>query len=177
MSAIDAAYEAYERQLKQPWQGQLAGPEKVWMLTYRPEHDRRLRHRMARFETATQAAGRAWRLIDIKDDFEDWLAGHEFREAYLSEPENLHYGALDDFASQLAERVRRELRACDGSSVAALLGAASLFGLTRLSRLIVDVAPDIRGRLLVFFPGSRDENNYRLLDGHDGFDYLAVAIN
>ena len=32
------------------------------------------------------------------------------------------------------------------------------------------------GRLLVFFPGSYENNNYRLLDGYDGWNYLAVPI-
>jgi hypothetical protein len=177
MSLIDEACEAYERQLRLTWREDLAGPERVWMLTYRPDHERRLRHRLGRFETATAAVGRAWHLIDITTAFEDWLSGHEYRDEYLADPESLEYGALDEFADHLAEQVRAELVAAPPGSVAALLGAASLFGLTRLSRLIVAVAPDIPGRLLVFFPGTRDENNYRLLDGHDGFDYLAVPIN
>lgn len=177
MSAIDDACDAYQAQLRLPWRQHLSGPEKVWMLTYRPDHERRLRQRLSRFETATLEAGYSWQLIDISNEFEDWLEGHEYRDEYLAEPENLGYGALDEFADVLAEHVRAQLRQGDDKTVAALLGAASLFGLTRLSRLIVEVSNDIAGRLLVFFPGSRDENNYRLLDGHDGFDYLAVPIN
>ncbi len=177
MSLIDDACEAYEAQLRLTWRDDLSGPERVWMLTYRPEHERRLRQRLGKFETATLTAGRAWHLIDISGAFEDWLSGHEYRDEYLADPESLGYGALDEFADHLADRVRAELRGAPPGSVAALLGAASLFGLTRLSRLIVSVSPEIQGRLLVFFPGTRDENNYRLLDGHDGFDYLAVPIN
>jgi hypothetical protein len=30
--------------------------------------------------------------------------------------------------------------------------------------------------LLVFFPGQFDNNNYRLLDARDGWNYLAVPI-
>jgi len=177
VSAIDDACDSYDRQLRLPWREHLSGAEKVWMLTYRPDHERRLRQRLSRFETATVGAGRHWRLIDISDEFERWIGAHEYRDEYLAEPENLEFGALDDFADQLGSNVRAQLRMSDGDTVAALLGAASLFGLTRLSRLIVEVSSDIPGRFLVFFPGSRDENNYRLLDGHDGFDYLAVPIN
>ena len=36
--------------------------------------------------------------------------------------------------------------------------------------------PDIAGRLVVFFPGSRDGNTYRLLDARDGWNYLAHSI-
>jgi len=42
---------------------------------------------------------------------------------------------------------------------------------------VVDaLAPLVSGRLLVFFPGSFENNNYRLLDGYDGWNYLAVSI-
>ena len=64
-------------------------------------------------------------------------------------------------------------------SVVGLVGAGSLFGLgaVRLSRLVEEVEPAIRGRLVVFFPGERDGNNYRLLDARDGWSYLALAID
>jgi hypothetical protein len=35
---------------------------------------------------------------------------------------------------------------------------------------------DIKGRLVVFFPGSYDQNVYRLMDGKDGWNYLATPI-
>mgnify|MGYP000987610382 CR=1 FL=1 len=36
---------------------------------------------------------------------------------------------------------------------------------------------DIRGRLVLFFPGQLEGNNYRLLDARDGWNYLAVPIS
>ena len=30
--------------------------------------------------------------------------------------------------------------------------------------------------LVVFFPGQKDDNNYRLLDARDGWNYMAVGI-
>lgn len=38
------------------------------------------------------------------------------------------------------------------------------------------VEPHIRGRLLVFFPGVYEHENYRLLDARDGWNYRAVPI-
>jgi len=38
------------------------------------------------------------------------------------------------------------------------------------------VEADIRGRLLVFFPGVYEQDNYRLLDARDGWNYLAIPI-
>jgi hypothetical protein len=53
---------------------------------------------------------------------------------------------------------------------------ASLYGFVRVSELIHDVERSIRGRLVVFFPGTKNENNYRLLDARDGWNYLANGI-
>ena len=58
----------------------------------------------------------------------------------------------------------------------AVLGMGSLFGLLRVKDVVDELAPMVRGRLLVFFPGSFENNNYRLLDGYDGWNYLAVPI-
>jgi hypothetical protein len=177
MSAIDEACRAYERHLKEAWAVQLSGPERVWMLTYRPDTERRVRQRLPMFRTATEAAGRIWQLIDVTTTFERWLDSHEYRNEYLSSPDALYFGALDDFVDQLVHEVTNQLGEADGSTVSVLLGAASLFGLVRLSRLLNAVANSIPGRMLVLFPGSRDVNNYRLLDGYDGWNYLAVPIN
>lgn len=177
MSAIDDACRAYERLLREQWRTSVSGPERVWMLTYRPDSERRLRHRLPMFETATEASNRAWQLIDISTTFETWLARHEYRDSYLADPDALQFGALDEFAEFLVDEIARQLREADDATVSALLGAASLFGLVRLSRVLNDVARLIPGRLLVFFPGTREENNYRLLDAHDGWNYLAVPIN
>lgn len=177
MSAIDDACEAYARQLREPWTKHISGPEKVWILTYRPDSERRLRHRLPMFITATEGANRTWQLIDVTNSFERWLDAHEYRDEYLEDPEALGFGALDEFADSLVSDVIDQLRAGDENTVSVLLGAASLFGLIRVSRLIASVAGHIPGRMLVLFPGVRENNNYRLLDGHDGWNYLAVPIN
>jgi len=45
-----------------------------------------------------------------------------------------------------------------------------------VSDLMSAVDSSIRGRLLAFFPGEFENNNYRLLDARDGWNYLAVPI-
>ena len=177
MSAIDDACQAYERHLKEPWARQLSGPERVWMLVYRPNDERRLLHRLSMFENATEAQGRKWKALDIAGRFEAWLQNHEYRDEYLRDPDLLEHGALDEFSEQLCEELLAGLRSVDENTVVGLLGAASLFGILRLSTVITEIAGDVPGRLLVFFPGSRHDNNYRLLDGYDGWNYLAVPIN
>ena len=62
------------------------------------------------------------------------------------------------------------------SSVTAVFGVGALFGFTRLSKVLKLVEGEIRGRLVIFFPGEYERNNYRLLDARDGWNYLAVPI-
>ncbi len=57
-----------------------------------------------------------------------------------------------------------------------LLGAGSLFGVARVSALMKRIAAAVPGRLVIFFPGEKVDNNYRLLGARDGWDYLATAI-
>ena len=64
-------------------------------------------------------------------------------------------------------------------TIIGLIGAASLFGLgdhVRVSALIEQVQDEVKGRLLVFFPGEVEGNNYRLLGAKDGWNYLATLI-
>jgi hypothetical protein len=60
--------------------------------------------------------------------------------------------------------------------VVAVMGLASLFGLAKVSEIVTEVAPSIRGRLLAFFPGDHDGPQWRLLGAGDGWNYHAVPI-
>jgi len=177
MSRVDALITAYARFAHNPWDRNASGPERVWLAVYPPPEERRLRYKLEEFKIATQDAGKRWKLVDITTAFEQWLGNHEYRDAYFECPEDLE-PALEGFGEQLVARVREELTAedVDGETVVALLGGGTLFGLYRVSRLIERVNDDIRGRLLVFFPGERHGSNYRLLDAQDGWSYLAVPI-
>lgn len=177
MSYIDDLLKAYSRFAQIPWDQTVAGPQRVWMVVYPPEQERRLRMRIREFEIATHEAGHGWQLIDLTDSFGHWLGTHEYREAYFESPGDLSL-ALDDFAEHLANEVSAGLRTdgADDTTVVALMGLASLFGVARVSRLIEAVNSDIRGRLLAFFPGELEGTNYRLLGARDGWNYLAIPI-
>ncbi|MBI2864204.1 MAG: DUF1788 domain-containing protein [Chloroflexi bacterium] len=177
MSAIEGLLKAYERFIKLPWDKTLAGPQKVWFAIYEPAQERRLRFRLPEFELATKSAGHPWVLVDLTDSFGEWMADHEYRDAYFEQPEAMDL-ALQDFAAFVVRRVEGSISASstDESTVVAIFGLASLYGLMRASVLLEAVAPSIRGRLLVFFPGQREGSNYRLLDARDGWNYLAVPI-
>ena len=178
MSEIGDLLIAFEQYVGLPWDRNLAGDEKVWFAVYDPIRERRLRGRIDAFEAATLAASRKWILVDITDAFAEWMACQEYREAYFSEPSHMGL-ALANFAEAVANRVRRELEdpGADEDTLVAVLGLGSLFGLARCSKLVADIAGNIKGRLLVFFPGQHDGPNWRLLDARDGWNYHAVPIS
>ena len=175
MSEIDELLKRYERYVSLPWDRNLAGAQKVWFAGYNPGQERRLRLRIGEFQVATISAGHKWSLVDITDVFAEWMASHEYRDAYFEEPEFMG-SALADFSDMVAEQLRMALAQTDEDTVVALLGLASLFGLARVADLIAKVDSEILGRLLAFFPGQRDGANWRLLDARDGWNYHAVPI-
>jgi hypothetical protein len=169
---------AYERQARMPWRSGLSGPERVWMAIYPPEIERRVRANLPEFEMATQASGHMWVPHDLTTAFSTWMAAHPRREAYFKEP-SLLTPALSQFMAIVEQDVRATLSGppADDNAVVALIGVGTLFPMIRVSDLIQRVAGDIRGRLLVLFPGRFDDGNYRLLDARDGWNYLAVPIS
>jgi hypothetical protein len=85
----------------------------------------------------------------------------------------------DEFPEFAADRIRASLTASNISetTVVAVFGAGSLYGFTHVSEVLKRVERDIRGRLVVFFPGTLEQNNYRLLDARDGWNYMAIPIS
>ena len=177
MNEIEGLLKEYVRFLELPWDRTLAGPQKVWFAIYDPSQERRLRLRLPEFEVATKSAGHPWAHLDLTDLFATWMAKHDYHEAYFEQPEDMDL-ALQDFASFVSQRIVDALTApdVDVNTMVAVSGLASLFGLTYASAIFETVAPSIRGRLLVFFPGQRNGSIYRFLDARDGWNYLAVPI-
>jgi hypothetical protein len=179
VSYVDDLLGTYRKFVALPWHQTLAPPQRVWMAVYPPEHERRLRLHLPEFKAATEEQRHPWSAIDITTSFETWAADHPYRDAYFEDPDLLET-ALPAFFDHLAGEVRAQLGhspAPDG--VVALLGAGTLFGLgdaMKVSALLNAVNDAIAGRLLVFFPGDVENNNFRLLDARDGWDYMAVVI-
>jgi len=177
MGRIEQLAQEYARFVAVPWQRNLAGPQKCWFVIYDPHDERRLRGRLDLFDVATTKAGHDWMLCDLTDAFAQWIASEEYRDSYFADPDDLR-PVLGDFLAACAAKVRAALEdvSVRDDSVVALLGVASLFGFFKVSALVEAVAPSIRGRLVVFFPGEYESGNYRLLDARDGWNYLAVPI-
>lgn len=174
---VDLLLEQYQKQLALPWRRDLSGAERVWIAVYPPEIERRLSYKIDEFKLATTGAGRRWRHLDLTQSFAKWLSAQEYREAYFEEPD-LIGPALDGYAKSLVDDIEAVLKAdeVDADTIVALSGIGSLFPMVRVSTLIQGLAQDILGRLLVFYPGTYEHGNYRLLDARDGWNYLAVPI-
>jgi hypothetical protein len=180
VSRVDDLIANYERFAKLPWVENLAPSQRVWMAVHAPEEERRVRLRLPEFGTATRRAGHDWDTIDITTSFEEWMADHEYRDAYFASPK-LIQPELRGFFGQLVDQVKNELRDKTApTNVVALIGAGSMFGLgqqVKVSALIERVESLILGRLLVFFPGAVEGNNYRLMGAQDGWNYHAAVIS
>jgi hypothetical protein len=178
MGKIEELAERYGGHIATPWQRTVAGAQRVVLVIYDKELERTLRARKQTFELETQKGFHEWFEVDVTRAFAEWMATDEYREAYFESPGDLSLKLEAEFADVVASRIRAELTRSDvrDSSVVAVFGIGSLFGFTRVSQVLKLVEGDIKGRLVVFFPGSYDQNNYRLLDARDGWNYLAVPI-
>jgi hypothetical protein len=174
-SRIARLLQNYERHASIPWSTTVAGVQRVWFAVYDKTDERRLRFRVEEFATATRRAGHGWQLLDVTDAFPEWMAGHRYRERYFAAPERLE-GGYDRFRDFVIEKIRTAAEAADENTVLAVLGVGALFGFARVSEVVTGVQHEIRGRLLVFFPGYHEGNTYRLLDARDGWNYMAVPI-
>jgi len=175
MSKIDDLLERYEQNVQLPWESRVSGAQRVWFVVYGPKYERELRARINEFKHVTTRSGHGWREIDLTSAFPEWMADHEYRDGYFEYPQDVER-ITSDFVADVSEKIRSQLREADDSSVVALTGIGTLFGITYVSDVLEEIQEDIRGRLAVFFPGRRDHNTYRLLDARDGWDYLAVPI-
>ncbi len=177
MSKIKQLIASYNRHIAIPWRSDAAAPQRVIFCIYDEQDELRLRARIDEFEIATRKHGHDWLLFDLTDSFAEWVTGQKYARSYFERPELLSsiYPKYRDyivagFKSFLAGR------SLDGGAVVAVKGVGSLFGFLKVKEVVDQIAPMVPGRLLIFFPGSHENNNYRLLDGYDGWNYMAVPI-
>lgn len=178
MGRIEELAERYGQHISTPWQRTIAGAQRVVMVVYDKELERTLRERRQLFELETQKGLHDWFEVDVTDSFARWMATDDYHEAYFESPEDLALKLEAEFAEVVAGQIHDVLTRPEvtENSVVAVFGVGSLFGFTRMSKVLKLVEPDIKGRLVVFFPGHFERSNYRLLDARDGWNYMAVPI-
>ena len=178
MGRVQQLARVYGKHIAMPWQRTISGAQRVVMIVYEKELERTVFAQREEFVTETQRAGHDWHEVNVSDSFARWLSSEDYREAYFESPEDLQLKLHAEFTRFVAQHIREVLAGPDvtDNSVVAVLGVGALFGFTRISQVLKLLEPDIEGRLAVFFPGTYDKNNYRLLDARDGWNYLAIPI-
>lgn len=175
MATFDDILVHYRRQVGLPWQNDVPSSGRVWIVWYDKALERRVRGQIHEFEHVTVAAGHGWKQLDLVPLFPAWITQHEFFEALCEQPEELR-SQLPELEEYVIKALTENLNAVTSNDVVAITGCGSLFGLVRVSTLIMRIAPAIKGRLLLTFPGSHQSNVYRLLDARDGWNYHAIPI-
>lgn len=176
MGQIEDLAGVYERHIGAPWQRTVSGAQRVLMVVYEKELERTLRARIGEFKQATERRGHGWMRVDCTRWFAEWMAADDYRDSYFEDPSLIQMKVKGEFKEVVRGRLTAELEAADDNTVVALTGVASLYGFVHISELVRSVEQSIQGRLVVFFPGTKDGGNYRLLDARDGWNYLAMGI-
>ena len=176
MSKIRRLVQAYEKFVSIPWRD-VAPAQRVIFCVYNEQEELRLRAKIQEFELATRQTGHEWGLFDISDTFAQWLMGQRYAKSYFEKPQ-LIQTLLPKYLDFIVQKFEAEMHSiCSNeNAVVAISGVGSLFGLLKVKEVVDKLAPRVKGKLLILFPGSYENNNYRLLDGYDGWNYLAIPI-
>lgn len=177
MSRIKRLIQSYGKYIAVPWRDDAAAPQRVIFCVYNETEERWLQAKIDEFEIVTRQAGHDWAVFDLTDTFAIWLASQRYAKSYFQKP-HLLSPLLPKYLAFITEELATFLQKNEigKDSVVAIMGVGSLFGFQKVKDVVDQFAPLVKGRLLIFFPGSYENNNYRLLDGYDGWNYLAVPI-
>lgn len=177
MNKIDRLVQSYSAYISIPWRADAAPDQRVIFCVYDENDELRLRAKIDEFEIVTKKTRHEWALFDLTETFPLWLSSQRYAEKYYQSPELLP-PLLAKYQAFLAEKFSTFLleKESDENCVVGVMGVGSLFGFLKVKEVVDKLAPMVKGRLLVFFPGSYENNNYRLLDAYDGWNYMAVTL-
>ena len=177
MNRIKRLTQSYSKFISIPWRNDVAAAQRVIFCVYNETEERGLRAKIDEFEIATRQAGHVWGVFDLTDTFAMWLTSQRYAASYFQKP-HLLPTLLPKYLDYIVKEfdIFLHKKAFNVEYVVALKGVGSLFGFLKVKDVVDALSPLVTGRPLVFFPGSFENNNYRLLDGYDGWNYLAVPI-
>ena len=177
MGRIERLVKSYVNFISIPWRDNIAPAQRVVMCVYNQSDERMFRFKIEEFELATRQAGHEWNHYDLTNIFARWLSQQKYRESYFKKPELLAmiYPKFLEFINEDFQ-ANLDKSSVTSNSVVAISGVGSLFGLIKVKDVVDQLAPKVPGKFLIFFPGSYEDSNYRLLDGYDGWNYLAIPI-
>ncbi len=183
MTLAQTMLERLKEHLALPWPKNVSPRERVVMVVYSPNDERKLRRLIISGEFAREilTTGHGWVEHDLSTEFSSWLANFEYRDRYLNRPERLwdDAGNVRGLEEHLVTRIAESAKDMTENDALALVGGGGLFGLHSVSSLVERIESHIPGRLVIFFPGEHDarNNSYRLLGAKDGWGYLAVPLS
>lgn len=177
-SKVESLLLAFQSVLREPWANTLSGHERVWFLVYDPAEQRKVDLHFGDFEVSAKQAGKRWLVVSLKPCFPQWMAAHKYRESYFAKPNALMTQLEVGFRQYAIDYLRNAVEAGqpDEQTLVVVRDTSALFSFVRLADVLEAVASTCKGRLLVFFPGEYTQNQYRLLDARDGWNYLARPI-
>jgi hypothetical protein len=176
MNRIEQLAQRFEAHVSLPWQKNLASPEKTIFIVYPKDDERRLRAKRDLFAQASSKAGHPWKEILLDSAFAEWMKTQDYAEDYFEFPEDIGQKLESDFTDFVAEKIKANFVSESEEGVVGLFGVGGLFGFTKVSAVLRCLEGSVRGRLVIFFPGSHAENTYHLLDARDGWGYMAFPI-
>lgn len=178
ISKVDSLLNNYENVLKEPWNKKLAGQEKVWFLVYDPVEQRKIALRIGDFERVTIKNNRNWIEVDLQPCFPEWMLGKEYRDQYFKQPEYIQDQIESGFKDFIINRISKAFETAEDpeNTITAITNVSAMFGFLKLSDILKEIYPLIKGRILIFFPGEYQNNHFRLMDARDGWSYLARPI-
>lgn len=178
MSKIKQLIQSYSNYIAIPWRSDSAAAQRVIFCVYNEADELPLRAKIDEFEFVTRQSEHEWVIFDLTDTFADWLVNQRYAKSYFKKPDLLSILVHKYYLKFITQEFEKFLQteAVNDNTVVALKGAGSLFGFIKVKEVVDKFAPLVKGRLLLFFPGSHENNNYRLLDGYDGWNYHAFSI-
>jgi hypothetical protein len=178
MSSLERLFENYDRLIALPLADRLPPAQRVWFVVYSPEQERRIRFLWSEFKIRAEKHGKEWQQIDVTDLVPEWIAAQGTHgAAYLKNPASLDEQTIQEGLSELLiERISS--LALTPSTLCVLVGLSGLFGFASVSSLVKSIQDHdlIPGRLVCFFPGSRDQNSFHFMNARDGWNYHALPI-
>ncbi|EFI36111.1 conserved hypothetical protein [Desulfonatronospira thiodismutans ASO3-1] len=178
MSRTKQLIEVYSNYISIPWRRDEAPAQRIIFCVYNEAEELKIRARIDEFELATRQAGHDWYLFDLTESFACWMLSQKYAGKYFQNPDLLKTLLPENYQQHITRSFAEfyEKNNIDDNSVVTLMGVGSLFGFSKVRDVVDSLSSIVAGRLVVLFPGSYENNNYRLLDGYDGWNYLAVPL-
>ena len=177
-SSLHRLLDNYERQVSLPLAERLPPAQRVWFVVHEPEQERRVRFLWPEFKLRSEKHGKEWKQIDLTDVVPIWVSSlGKHGAAYLKTPASLDEQTIQDGLSEILAARIAALNLTP-TSLCVLVGLSGLFGFASVSALVKSIQDNdlVPGRLVCFFPGSRDQNSYHFMNARDGWNYHALPI-